>query len=176
MKFTISIPPRTKKNSQRIVRLKNGAPCVIPSAQYKQYEKDACYFVPAAQTIETPVNVKALFYMDARRRVDLVNLQEALLDVLVHAGLLKDDNSSIVVSMDGSRVLYDKERPRTEVTITPAEKKPEPTCDEITAERYEIARILSENFTPAEYDDSDFEWCAYQLQEAGYHRQKEEKK
>lgn len=132
------------------------------------------WFVPSAQTIDKPVNVKALFYMDARRRVDLVNLQEALLDVLVRAGLLADDNSSIVASMDGSRVLYDKDRPRTEVTITPAKKKPGPTWDETTAERYEIARILSENFKPEKYDDSDFEWCAYQLQQAGYHRQKEE--
>lgn len=81
------------------------------------------WFVPSAQTIDKPVNVKALFYMDARRRVDLVNLQGALLDVLVRAGLLADDNSSIVASMDGSRVLYDKDRPRTEVIITEAEEE-----------------------------------------------------
>jgi hypothetical protein len=30
---------------------------------------------------------------------------------------LADDNSNIVVSMDGSRVLYSKENPRTEIEI-----------------------------------------------------------
>lgn len=118
LKIKIPIPPRTKKNSQRIVKTKNGGHCILPSKQYTQYEKDAMWFIPGGETIKHPVNVKAVFYMDTRRRVDLVNLQEALLDVLVRAGLLEDDNCTIVASMDGSRVLYDKEHPRTEITIT----------------------------------------------------------
>jgi Holliday junction resolvase RusA-like endonuclease len=56
--------------------------------------------------------------MPTRRRTDLVNLHEALCDTLVHHKVVKDDNSGIIVSMDGSRVLYDKENPRTEITIT----------------------------------------------------------
>lgn len=42
-------------------------------------------------------------------------------DALVAAGVLADDNSQIIVSHDGSRVLYDKDNPRTEVTISPYE-------------------------------------------------------
>ena len=56
--------------------------------------------------------------MATRRRVDLANLLEAADDVLVHAGVIADDHSGIVVSHDGSRVLYDKEKPRTEIEIT----------------------------------------------------------
>lgn len=56
--------------------------------------------------------------MPTKRRVDLVNLLEATCDILVHYGVLADDNSSIVAGHDGSRVLHDKERPRVEVTIT----------------------------------------------------------
>ena len=56
--------------------------------------------------------------MGTRRKVDLVNLLEALDDILVHYGVLEDDNCGIIVSHDGSRVHYDKENPRTEVTIT----------------------------------------------------------
>lgn len=52
------------------------------------------------------------------RRVDLTNLLEAIDDVLVHTRVLEDDNSNIIVSHDGSRVLYDKENPRTEVYIS----------------------------------------------------------
>lgn len=118
MNFTIGIAPVTKKNSQQIIyNRRTGRPMVIPSKKYLQYEKDAKWFLPAAEAIEEPVNIKAVFYMPTRRRVDLVNLQEALLDVLVKHGVIADDNSNIVFSMDGSYVDYDKENPRTEVTI-----------------------------------------------------------
>lgn len=55
--------------------------------------------------------------MPTKRRVDLTNLLEAIDDVLVKYGVLKDDNSEIITSHDGSRVLYDKDNPRTEVVI-----------------------------------------------------------
>jgi two-component system response regulator (stage 0 sporulation protein A) len=42
--------------------------------------------------IEGAVNVQMVFYMPTRRRVDLVNLQEAALDVLVRGEVLADDN------------------------------------------------------------------------------------
>lgn len=116
LEFTIGIPPRTKKNSQQIIMVK-GRPTIIPSKAYKQYEKDSRYFMPRIETINEPVNIKAIYYMPTRRRVDLCNLHEALCDVLVHHGVIEDDNCKIVVSMDGSRVEYDKNNPRTEVTI-----------------------------------------------------------
>lgn len=68
--------------------------------------------------IDYPVNIEAKYYMDTRRKVDRPNLEEALLDILVDAGVLADDNSTIATGSDGSRVLYDKERPRTEVKIS----------------------------------------------------------
>jgi hypothetical protein len=37
---------------------------------------------------------------------------------MVKAGLLKDDNYKILASHDGSRVMVDKNNPRTEVEIT----------------------------------------------------------
>ena len=118
IKFTIQVAPITKKNHQQIIRnSKTGNLMVIQSKQYIQYERDARWFMPHIDTIEEPVNVQAVFYMPTRRRVDLVNLQEALLDVLVKYGILADDNSQIVHSMDGSYVDYSKERPRTEVEI-----------------------------------------------------------
>jgi hypothetical protein len=39
---------------------------------------------------------------------------------LVRAGILADDKSSIVATMDGSSVQYDKDRPRTVIRITKA--------------------------------------------------------
>lgn len=60
--------------------------------------------------------------MPTKRKCDLTNLLEAIDDVMVKYGLLADDNFSIIESHDGSRVLYDKENPRTEVTIISLER------------------------------------------------------
>ena len=91
---------------------------VLPSKLYTDYEKECKEFIPAMETIETPVNIECHYYMSTHRRVDLVNLEEATLDILVKHKVIADDNSNIVVSMDGSRVFYDKDSPRTEITIT----------------------------------------------------------
>ena len=117
MEIVIPIAPRTKKNSQQIITVK-GRPMVIPSKAYKQYEKDCAFFLKPVEPFLSPCNVKCLYYMPTHRKVDLVNLQEATLDILVRYGILIDDNSNIVVSMDGSRVFYDKTFPRTEIIIT----------------------------------------------------------
>lgn len=117
--FVVSLPPISKKNSQQILtNPRTGKPFIMPSKKYKEYERDALWFIPKGLMIDKPVNVQCLFYMPTRRKCDLVNMQEAILDVMVKAGLLADDNYSIVQSMDGSRVLYDKNHPRTEVYIT----------------------------------------------------------
>lgn len=122
IKFVIPINPVTKKNHQQILlNIKTGRPFVAPSKPYKQYENAALWFIPKGTTIDYPVNVKCLFYMNTHRKCDLTNLEEAIDDIMVEAGLLKDDNSNIVAGHDGSRVLYDKNNPRTEVYIEPIE-------------------------------------------------------
>ena len=63
------------------------------------------------------MNIEAVYHMPTRHRVDLVNLHEALCDVLVKYGCIKDDNCNIVYSMDGSYVMYDKVNPGIEVRI-----------------------------------------------------------
>ena len=119
MEFFIPVIPRTKKNSSRIVHSK-GRYFVIPSAAYKKFEKDCMPFIPHSN-IDYPVNLQAIYHMPTRHRVDLVNLHEALCDVLVTYGCISDDNSNIVASMDGSRVVYDKANPGIEVKITKGE-------------------------------------------------------
>ena len=119
MKFTIPIAPITKKNSQRIVQV-HGRPLILPSQKYKDYEKACRVFIPRMKApISEPVNVKCLYYMPTRRKVDLTNLLEATADILVWYGVLADDNRSVMYAVDGSRVYWDKENPRTEITIEP---------------------------------------------------------
>lgn len=121
IKFTIPLTPISKKNHQRIFKNKaTGKPFVVPSEQYKRYEADAMWYIPRQYYhIDYPVNVKCLFYMPTKRKCDLTNMLESIDDVMVKVGLLKDDSYNIIASHDGSRVLYDKENPRTEVEITP---------------------------------------------------------
>lgn len=120
--FTIDLNPRTKKNSQNIyLNPRTGKPFVSTSDAYKAYAKGALMLIPASarQHIDYPVNVKAVYYMQTKRKVDIANLHSCLHDVLVSAGVVEDDNCKIIAATDGSRVRYDKEHPRTEVTITP---------------------------------------------------------
>ena len=115
---TIASSPHTKKNSQVIAK-HNGRTFVVQNKLYKKYEKECLNVIePPEKPLDEPVNVQMRFFMPTRRRVDLVNLQQACLDILVRAGVLEDDNFNIVYSMDGSRVFYDKENPRTEIEIT----------------------------------------------------------
>lgn len=95
---------------------------VTQNKRYKEYEKECIkqlYSVVCVdEPINKPVNVRCVYYRDSNRKCDLPNLINATLDILVKANILEDDNFKIVVSLDGSRVLVDKENPRTEILIT----------------------------------------------------------
>ena len=112
--YRIPIRPVTKKNSQQIIKSK-GRPMIIPSAQYRKYEKDAgCYLIPSEPPIAYPINVKCTYYFHPnkdgsipKKNPDLVNLIEATNDILVKHRIVADDNCTIIVSHDGSSVIYD---------------------------------------------------------------------
>lgn len=118
MHITINTIPRTKKNSSQIIVFK-GKPRLIPSKYYKEFEQNCLMQIMGIykKQINIPVNVKAVFYMPTKRRVDLTNLLEALDDMLVKAEVLLDDNRNIIATHDGSMVLYDKNNPRIEIDI-----------------------------------------------------------
>jgi len=133
IKLVIDTTARTKKNHQ-VIRYRwsnrNGVrkkvPFIAQNDVYKQYE-DYCLWRLKEQykgeTIDYKVNVKSLYYMPTHRKIDLTNLHAALHDILVKAKILEDDNCKIIVSTDGSRVLYDHNNPRTEVYIEKIESE-----------------------------------------------------
>lgn len=124
IRFTIPGRPITKKNHQQICRTKSGKPFVRQAKRYTDYETAAGYFIPCKNVgIDYPVNVKCVYYMPDRRRVDLVNLLEATCDILVKYGVLKDDNSDIAYSHDGSCVIKRQQNPRVEIEITEANQE-----------------------------------------------------
>lgn len=125
MHIVIAGQPVSKKNSQQIVmNPKTKRPFVMPSKAYKVYEKEALKqigeqiaSIGGYLPFDGPCEVVCKFYMGTRRKVDLTNLLESADDILVRGGVLEDDNCNVIVSHDGSRVLYDKERPRVEIDI-----------------------------------------------------------
>lgn len=118
IRFTIPGNPATKKNSMRIaINHATGHPLILPSKRYIEFEKASAPFLPKTR-IDYPVNIKCTYYMQTRRKVDLTNLLSATCDILVKYSVVVDDNRDIVASHDGSKVLYCKESPRTEIEIT----------------------------------------------------------
>lgn len=94
-KYTIPLPPVTKKNSQRIlVNRKTGMPFIAPSSAYKHYEEQAIYFLapkpktPLAGRIgktrkistatplfgSAPPVRKDFFYMMVRQKKTIINI------------------------------------------------------------------------------------------------------
>lgn len=118
----IPVVPRTKKNSQQVF-VKNGRIINIPSKLYKQFENECLKVISGKykKKINYPVNIKAIFYTESRRRIDITNLLSALDDMLVKADVIEDDCRDIVAGHDGSRVYWDKQNPRIEVEITKVE-------------------------------------------------------
>ncbi len=121
IEFTIPVRPATKKNSGQIIQVK-GRNILIPSKQYKQFEKDCLPYLyrvkDTAGVINYPVNVQCVFFTETKKTIDLPNLLNAIDDAMVKSGLFVDDNRDIIAAHDGSRVFHDKFNPRIEIKIT----------------------------------------------------------
>jgi Holliday junction resolvase RusA-like endonuclease len=131
--FTIYGAPRTKKTSNRIVRVR-GRPVVLPSKANETWARAAVLQLQSAwrrarsrripdghelvlepRAAEArPVSVRATFYRDANRG-DLIGYMQALADALEIAGVVENDR--LIVSWDGTRMLVDRSVPRVELTI-----------------------------------------------------------
>ena len=135
LKYVVLGDPRTKKNHQNIAGAGRRCPVcgkfekqwVRQGKNYDAYAVSAKkqIFPPPRKPIDYPINIRYLFYMQTLRRVDALNLEAALDDILIDAKVIADDNSRIVAGHDGTRVLYDKDNPRTEIYITrmPADRQ-----------------------------------------------------
>ena len=126
-RYVILLDPRSKKNAHRIAGC--GPRCPMCGKYAKQFIRNgstttdfafkaAQYLRPKpARPIVGPVRLVYRLYTQTWHRKDDLNLYEALDDILVSEGILKDDDRKTIRSRDGSRVLYDKENPRAEVYI-----------------------------------------------------------
>ena len=118
LKIVIEGNPITKKNHGQIIMAK-GHPIMLPSKPYVEYEKHCKQFMPSLdKPIDYPINLKCTYYMETKRKCDITNLLQATCDILVKYKVFEDDNYTIVSSVDGTNVQYDKDNPRVEIEIT----------------------------------------------------------
>ena len=124
--YVIEGVARSKKNSQKLI-VARGRPMILPSDAYKRYEAEAGQYLrdKPERPIDVPIQVTCVYLLplnkdgsQPKRNIDLVNLLEATCDILVKHKIIADDNSNIVKSVDGSRVYYVAEEPKTYITIT----------------------------------------------------------
>ena len=121
-KIIINIPLqcRSKKNSEQIyINPKTRKPFITQSKLYKEFEQNCGYFLNKYKTnIDYPINLKCTFYVADKRKRDIVNLLNAIQDILVKYKVIKDDNYNIVASLDGSKIIYEKGRQETIIEIS----------------------------------------------------------
>ena len=74
LKLVLYGTPVTKKNSGQIwINQKTNKPFIAPSKAYKAYEKDCGRQITGDKKrhIDVPINLKCVYYMPSRRKVDL---------------------------------------------------------------------------------------------------------
>ena len=113
-----------------------GRPMILPSDGYRKYEALAAQYLrdKPDKPIDVPVQVTCVYLLplnkdgsEPKKHIDLVNLLEATCDILVKYQIIADDNSHIIKSVDGSRVYYVAEEPKTYITITELNNESDPS-------------------------------------------------
>jgi Holliday junction resolvase RusA-like endonuclease len=96
MIYTLSGAVPSKKNSKRIVRAGKRV-LIIPSKNHYLWHKEALKDL-LSQGIEQidKCTIDIRFIFGDMRRADLSNKAESIMDLLVDAGIIKDDNWQVV--------------------------------------------------------------------------------
>lgn len=120
MRIVIPLLCRSKKNSEEIcINRRTGKRFIKQCELYLAFERDCAYFLKRyARHITTPINLKCLFFVPDKRRRDLTNLLNAMQDILIKYDVIADDNYNIVAGVDGSRVIYEKDKELIVIDIT----------------------------------------------------------
>lgn len=120
--MTLTLPglPVPKKNSKQIfLNRRTGKPFVTSSERYKAWREEMGYrirrFRPAKPFVKAKVAIR--FFAENRRRFDLSNAAESVMDLLVEEGFLQDDCVENVPELVLSYAGVDREKPRAEIQI-----------------------------------------------------------
>lgn len=121
MRLVIDGTTPSAKNQKRIVRGKNGNPLIIASKNYLEWEESAVLQLrqqfSGYRVKDYPIKIELTFYFPSQHRKDLDNSCSSVMDALVKAKVIEDDDWKHV---DNLKVVFgglDKDHPRCEIFL-----------------------------------------------------------
>lgn len=121
-KIVIPGTPPSKKNSRNIFR-HHGRIFNIPSKRYESWQDSIKVVLLKSVHFKDPIEYAQLcFYVGDRRRRDLTNMAESIMDSMVDYGVIQDDCWQVIPEIRLMLYGVDKENPRTEVLIEVVQK------------------------------------------------------
>lgn len=104
-------------------------PRVLPSKAFEEWHRDAMILIQGEKNklhpkhrnaipLRVRCDVSVKFFAHDARRFDLSNKVESVMDLLVDAGIIEDDNCDTVSTLHISYEGIDRINPRAEVKIT----------------------------------------------------------
>lgn len=117
MKLVINGTTPSKKNSR--INTRSGRS--FPSKRFTEWEKPALIELQkqfeGLKVTNYPVSVTMIFYNEDKRRHDLDNQASSILDTMVKANIIEDDNQNFVDCVQLQYGGHDKENPRCEIYL-----------------------------------------------------------
>lgn len=111
------IPP-SKKNSKKIMYMR-GKPIIVSSDSHKAWHTENMWLLKKVKAkFVDPVKMKCTFFPKDKRAHDSTNVVESINDILVDAGIIKDDNWFLLPDIHLLFGGVDPQNPRVEVEIT----------------------------------------------------------
>jgi hypothetical protein len=114
--ITIAGDTPSKKNSRRLF-VRGNRPVNLPSEHYEAWHDSAVRELVLAKypAFETPCQLQITIYPKTRRKADLTNKAESIMDLLVDCFLLPDDNWEVVTGVLLRFGGVDRVNPRAEI-------------------------------------------------------------
>ncbi len=122
IQLTIKGDTVSKKNSKKIIYVR-GRPLIISSEAYKKWHDQALAQLWGKKPVQGQIDaVELILYPSTKRHYDLSNHTESLMDLLVDAEIIQDDNYTVVPELRVKFGGHDKDNPRAEINIYESEK------------------------------------------------------
>ena len=119
MKYVLRGRIPSKKNSRIMIFKNRKFPMSIPTPKYTQWHKEQSLAL-SNQVPEVPIKTCSMiitFFLPDRRRTDLINKAESILDLFVDIKIIEDDDWLCVNSLHLASGGIDRETPRAEIEI-----------------------------------------------------------
>lgn len=116
MKITLSGRVPSKKNS-KIMVCRGSRPMLIPSKKFQEWHKEALLQLPSPDKKEYH-NAHITIYAPDKRKADLSNKVESIMDLLVDGKIISDDNWFVIENLT---ILFGgvcPQNPRAEIELS----------------------------------------------------------